>query len=309
MKSLCFIILTIAFVFLLPYVSSGEEEEDKVERAETGYFLHDGVGARPLAMGGSFVAVADDATATYWNPAGIAQLEGPNISAMYADRFNAGLRYQFLNFVQGGRNSLGVSLLRLDAVDILHVTRRDALGHPIRDLNDTVKHSDNALLVTYGIKLSDYVYIGVTGKGIYRELLDNSAMGWGVDAGALIKTEYFSIGVNVQNIAIVEGNIKWDTDDDTKDTIPMNIKAGGAIRLLEGALVAAADVDIMGDSQALHLGGELWLVKNVLAVRGGFYNQNPSAGLGIRLGPICVDYALQMHSLGETHRGSIILMF
>ena len=98
MKSLHFTILTITMIFLLPCISSGAEETE-IEKAGTGHFLYDGVGARPLAMGGSFVAVADDVTATYWNPAGIAQLERSGFSAMYADRFSSGLRYQFVNFV------------------------------------------------------------------------------------------------------------------------------------------------------------------------------------------------------------------
>ena len=40
------------------------------EGAHAAEFLSHGVGARALGMGGAFVAVADDATATYWNPAG-----------------------------------------------------------------------------------------------------------------------------------------------------------------------------------------------------------------------------------------------
>ena len=37
-----------------------------------GDFLTNGVGGRALGLGGAYVSIADDATATYWNPAGIA---------------------------------------------------------------------------------------------------------------------------------------------------------------------------------------------------------------------------------------------
>ena len=40
----------------------------------------EGIGARALSMGGAFVAVADDSTAVFWNPAGLAQLKGRGIS-------------------------------------------------------------------------------------------------------------------------------------------------------------------------------------------------------------------------------------
>jgi long-subunit fatty acid transport protein len=43
-----------------------------------------GSGARATGMGGAFIAVADDATAASWNPAGLVQLEKPEISAVYA---------------------------------------------------------------------------------------------------------------------------------------------------------------------------------------------------------------------------------
>ena len=49
-----------------------------------GDFLTLGVGARPLSMGGSFAAIADDSTATYWNPAGLGQLTHPELTFMQA---------------------------------------------------------------------------------------------------------------------------------------------------------------------------------------------------------------------------------
>ncbi|HID92967.1 MAG TPA: hypothetical protein EYP60_02615 [bacterium (Candidatus Stahlbacteria)] len=44
--------------------------------AYAGEFLHMGVGARPIGMGGAFTSVADDPSAGYWNPAGLTQLSG-----------------------------------------------------------------------------------------------------------------------------------------------------------------------------------------------------------------------------------------
>lgn len=293
--------LAITLVFVLSYAASGVQA-DEIEKAESGSFLFDGVGARPLGMGGSFVAIADDATAAYWNPAGLGQISG-GLSAMYADRFNTGLRYQFLNMVSGG---FGVSLLRLNAMDVLHVTRRDSQGHPVRD-DGMIKHSENALLLTYGLKITNELHIGVTGKGLYYELLENTARGWSVDAGALFRNEIFSIGLNVQNIK--DGQLIWDDADETEDIIPMNVKAGGAVYLIGGMVIATADVDIMSERQVLHLGAELWPVKDVLALRGGLQNKELSAGLGLRMGTLSLDYALQTHTLGLTHRASVNVFF
>ena len=52
-----------------------------------GAFMADGGGARALGMGSAFVAVADDATAAFWNPAGLVNLERPQVIAMHSERF------------------------------------------------------------------------------------------------------------------------------------------------------------------------------------------------------------------------------
>jgi len=45
-------------------------------------FVLMGSGARALGMGGAFIAIADDATASFWNPAGLTHLERPEVSVV-----------------------------------------------------------------------------------------------------------------------------------------------------------------------------------------------------------------------------------
>ena len=59
------------------------------EGSHAAEFLSHGVGARALGMGSSFVSIADDATATYWNPAGLVQIPRRAFAAMYSDSFGA----------------------------------------------------------------------------------------------------------------------------------------------------------------------------------------------------------------------------
>lgn len=87
----------------------------------TGDFLTNGIGARSLGLGGAYVGVADDATATYWNPAGIAGVQNNyQVCMMHAAR-RSGLGA--FNYVSGiGKVfpslSLGVSWIRAGIDDI-----------------------------------------------------------------------------------------------------------------------------------------------------------------------------------------------
>src|SRR5512139_184337 len=65
-----------------------------------------GVGARALAMGGAYTAVADDATAGYWNPAGLTGIERFNLSSMISANMSYDRKYNYValgyNFGRAG---------------------------------------------------------------------------------------------------------------------------------------------------------------------------------------------------------------
>ena len=65
---------------------------------QPGEFMSYGAGARSLAMGAAFVGVADDASATYWNPAGLSQITRKAAALMKATLF-ADSTYDFYSFV------------------------------------------------------------------------------------------------------------------------------------------------------------------------------------------------------------------
>src|SRR3954466_12782535 len=84
-------------------------------------FLNIGVGARGLSMGSAQVASVNDGTAGYWNPAGLAFVEHPNINAMHAEYFSGIGKYDYASValpLQGGRRALGITALRFGVDDI-----------------------------------------------------------------------------------------------------------------------------------------------------------------------------------------------
>lgn len=103
-------------IFLVLVIAGNVYSYDHKYAAE---FLSIGVGARALAMGGAFTSIADDATAAYWNPAGLRLIESKQIGAMHAAQFSNEIKYDFLSFVlPDDTESFGISLIRMGIDDI-----------------------------------------------------------------------------------------------------------------------------------------------------------------------------------------------
>src|SRR5258708_542635 len=93
-----------------------------------GQFLRIGAGARGPGMGGAFSPVADDATAIYWNPAGLATLEKKEVSLGYNAYFKD-TAAQFLGYshpMSKGTLGVGASLFGVKNIDKRSITAGDA---------------------------------------------------------------------------------------------------------------------------------------------------------------------------------------
>jgi hypothetical protein len=94
-----------------------------------GEFLQSPVGPRAIGMGAAFTAVADDATAPYWNPAGMVYLPYKEVIAMHAEQFGNLANHDYITGVlplggaTGKHLAVGFSLIRM-AVDDIPVTPR-----------------------------------------------------------------------------------------------------------------------------------------------------------------------------------------
>ena len=99
---------------------SGSSQAEKY----AGEFLSLGVGARSLAMGSAFVAVSNDATAPYWNPAGTSQMDTREVFLQHSERFggivscDGGSYVHPLKDFLGARSAVGFALLRLAVDDV-----------------------------------------------------------------------------------------------------------------------------------------------------------------------------------------------
>jgi long-subunit fatty acid transport protein len=222
------------------------------------------VGPRAIAMGQAFVAVADDANAVYWNPAGLNQLGGSEITAQY-DVFIETVRYQYLAIATrlGKDAALGLSGKMLSTGSENEI---DALGNPT---GNTFSESYMDLDLSGALRLSYYLDMGLTAKYISKSLAGASASSIAFDLGMLYRTPipHLTAGFNIQNVGM---GMKFDQ---VEDPLPMNFKIGVAYKMFDDNFTLAYDTNIPTDNAvSASLGGEYWY-KDTLVGRFGYQFQ------------------------------------
>lgn len=222
------------------------------------------VGPRAIAMGQAFVAVADDANAVYWNPAGLNQLGGSEITLQY-DVFIETVRYQYLALATklGKDASLGISGKLLNTGSENEI---DALGNPT---GNTFSESYMDIDLSGALRLNYYLDMGLTAKYISKSLAGASASSFAVDLGMLYRTPipHLTAGFNIQNLG---PGMKFDQ---VEDPLPLNFKIGLAYRMFDDNFTMAFDTNIPTDNAvACSLGGEYWY-KDTLVGRFGYQFQ------------------------------------
>lgn len=285
------------------FTSPGEAVNE--EAAKSGVVSTLGVGARAPGMGGAYVALADDASATYWNPAGLVQIKDRQICSMHS-QLDLERDYDFLNIVSSlpAGDTWGISWARLGIDDILCF---DGSGNP----TGTTSYKEEAYFLSYGKSLSPNLSLGGNIKYYRQTLYTASAKGIGLDLGLLYKfpnlpiaLDELSVGLLLQDLT--ETKIKWkNTAENPTEKIPINIKLGVAGKLLEEKLVVALDYDKRTN---LHAGCEYWLI-DILGVRAGIDDGNFTCGASFKLQTYQIDYAYVKEDLADGQRISVTAHF
>ncbi|KPJ64961.1 hypothetical protein AMJ44_11700 [candidate division WOR-1 bacterium DG_54_3] len=260
-----------------------------------------GVGARPLGMGKAYVAVADDANAVFANPAGLGLQKTWSLTSMSTKLLNTA------NYTLAG------SVIPLDAgtIGIGYIGLNSPAGYLVDENNkidDSLSYNSSEIILSYARNLKDIMHgsnlgnlsVGASYKFINHKFdgFDGSAQGTSLDLGVIYKpNENLSLGANIVNIA---GKIKWDSGKE--EEVESTNKLGGALKLMEGKLLASAGLDFSINSERpllLH-GGLEYRPLNFLSIRGGI-DQDPiekyetqtnfTMGIGLNFDGVSFDYA------------------
>ena len=283
-----------------------------------GNFLKLGGGVRPISMGNAFVAVADDLSAIYWNPAGLTQIKSTAFSSTYAS-WLADMSYSNISFVSSiprVNMSTGLSIDYISAGQIEETTSSQPYG-----TGKTFTPSFLALTMPLAFQPLEPLSIGFNVKTLFDRIGTSDAIGYGIDAGVLWKiTDNISAGLCARNLVgslavLPTASNQTNQATQAKQDLASNYALGLSYRL--PSLNLGLDYNLPSDNQgAISLGAE-YNIKDTFFGRVGFSTRseenaggNWGAGLGLKFGILKLDYAYAPYGdLGITHRVSFGLFF
>ncbi len=282
-------------------------------------FMSKGTGARPLALGGAFTAVSDDADAIFFNPGALAGIAGSGMSLMHSERFGGLVQVDHAAYhraieLYGRQASIGISVLRVGVDNIKFTGSPEDHGWVPDDEDDefsaedidqldidpslfrTVSDQEWAILGVYSSRLGDWS-LGGTVKVVYQSVGEFNSFGFGLDAGLLTPSFWGGMRAGLKIQDITGTYIAWSTG--VSEFVAPSLRPGIAYHKdlgdLNAKLLLAADFEIRFEnyreaatfhagSASLdpHIGMELWLV-DAAAIRLGLDGETWTAGGGLRL--------------------------
>jgi len=270
-------------------------------------FLDIPIGGRPAALGASYSALASDAYAPVWNPAGLGFLNDTELAGMHLSYLET-INYEFASFVHplSPGHSLGVSVQYFSPGS---VNSTDLNGNPLGSFTGHY----GAYSLAYGQSLNDKLSLGVTGKVINAQIADVTANAFAFDAASLYKaSDRLQLAAVLANVGT---KLKFI---DQSDSLPDALRLGGAYKALTNLNLTGEGVFAFHGLASAHLGVE-FMPSPFVALRAGFRSDTTkdlsalagfSTGIGLHFWGQEFDYAwVPLGDLGSTQYFSLVLHF
>jgi len=307
-------------------------------------FLNIGIGPRGIAMGGAFTSLANDASAMYWNPAGVALVDKYQILFTQA-RWIADVNVNYMGLVVplGSLGTLGFNVTALTMNDMEVTTEFNPEG-----TGEKFGAGEYAFGISFARRLYENFSLGVNLKYIRQDISSSSAQGLAIDIGTLFNTPFWGVKF-ASSITNFGTKMQMDGDDliiqhdpDTQQggnnskldakyrtdqfELPLRLQIGVSrdFMVMEGQrLTIAVDAAHPNDnSEFVNAGGELALFQEMVFLRGGYktlWIRNPEEGLTLGAGfqysklnfvELEIDYAFQNYRhLGDIHTFGFLIKF
>ncbi|MBN2406379.1 MAG: hypothetical protein JXJ19_01670 [Elusimicrobia bacterium] len=278
-------------------------------------FKDTGWGARPAGMGGAYAAVSDDSNAVFYNPSGLALLNGFDSSYMYSDLYSGtdgldmGQYFASAAYPVERIGSFGISWGRFSSAD--EYSEDTAVLSCARSLYDLLEMiypegTTYDILLGANIKYLQHGYVldeRTEDDPVFADGDSKSAVAYDLGIMSvvpLMNMDTVSVGLALNNINQPDVGLK------SRDRVPAEVRVGASYKMLElgGArdVLAALDVSYRDsnnekvlDNINIHCGTEAWFMKNLMGVRAGVNYNGFSSGLSVKKDIsrycLCLDYA------------------
>jgi len=261
--------------------------------------LRVGQGVRAAALGESYIGLADDAAALYWNPAGLGRVTRYRFSLAHHEWW-AGIRDELVQAAFPGRSgAFAFGLLYSAEPGIEYWTPANTPG-------DTFGTWSSVLSLGYGVRFARRYRLGAGIKGFYNSLHTADGYGGALDLGFGIRPlEGLEVGLVGRNLGIARYRERWCD-------LPTEAAIGAA--WTRDRLSVGLDYLYPLDAPRHIRAGVEYRPADVLALRLGYrtgpvdlaglgWHAGLSGGFGLALGPVRFDYAVSPHgALGFAHR-------
>lgn len=292
--------ITMTAVLAALFVAPVAHAQDQNAGAAPGEWLSRYTSARTLALGGAYVAMADDPLGVLWNPAGLSSMNANEL------RFENGMLYE-----QTQLNAFGFAVPGSwwPSFGLAFVTLRSGQFERTNDMNDalgTFSEGESAWLFTASKAITPKLAVGVNLKLVQQSVEAFNGGGFGTDLGATFSpVPGLKFGASVANVAGPTVKLQ-----NTAETWPMVVRGGGSLAVLGGRAMLTAQVDQLdGLGPRFHGGTEYWLQPG-LALRVGVDQSTGTGGFSWRFADqYKFDYAVADHPLGLTHRVGLSWQF
>jgi hypothetical protein len=313
------VVAALVLLGMAPGVAGAAAIFEKVATFD-GQFLKIGVGARAAAMGGAFVGVADDASALFWNAAGIARID-PDKSQIMLNHANwpGELSFDQVGYVFHVKRIPGAFGIHARALTMDPMVETDSYHpDPAVGTGRTFDAGMMAAGITYSRSYTDKFSAGITANLVNEGLAEYSQQTFTFDVGTLydVGTLGMRIGMAIQNIG---SQVKFI---EREARMPAIFRVGTSASLFSRAdqkLIGSFEFSHPPDNAERINTGMEYAFKDFVFLRGG-YNMNYdaetwAAGAGFNfpvsaVGRANLDYAYtDMQDLGGAHRFSLTFMF
>jgi hypothetical protein len=272
----------------------------KGDYGTAGEFLNWGAGARSMGMGRAFTALADDPSAIYYNPAGLALQNPLQITVQHVFLFeDTFFDFGAITYPLSGIGTFAFGYIRLSS---LNYDGRDSSWNDLGSF--TI--GQQAFMLSYSREILNWLSAGINIKLINESIFDSSSIGYGLDVGVMFTpVDILSFGISVINA--LPANMRLLNQ---AESLPVIIKLGVAMKLFGDRIVPVVDLEqeLSGKDFKVRMGLEAYPIQQV-AVRAGLDESELTFGLGFYMKPYRVDYSLAFQELGLSHRMSFTLAF